>query len=362
MNTHFTEEIADYHNLLNIRKNYGYIMVIELENDVNLPGLESRIRNSIKYKCRAVVGPLMGKRIIISVHEDENINSNSQKEKAIKLAESIQVNLSNIINSKINIGIGNCYKINDFNCSYQEAIKSLRITKGSKVVHIKDTLENIKLKHTNNYIEIKSDEDSIMKNIKEGKIYEVEMKMKNFFNKICKLYGNDEEAIKNTITELMILIRMAAFREGVFSEENNQLTYINDLKNIKEHHNLKNWCILEAKRITEAIKSQKEDNTSDLISEAKEFIKENYNEELHLKDVAMAISISPQYLSKIFKDEVGINFIDYLTTVRIEEAKKMLKQENLSIKEICFTIGYNDPNYFSRLFKKIVGVSPTEYI
>jgi two-component system response regulator YesN len=186
--------------------------------------------------------------------------------------------------------------------------------------------------------------------------------MKNFFNKICKLYGNDEEAIKNTITELMILIRMAAFREGVFSEENNQLTYINDLKNIKEHHNLKNWCISEAKRITEAIKSQKEDNTSDLILEAKEFIKGNYNEELHLKDVATAISISPQYLSKIFKDEVGINFIDYLTTVRIEEAKKMLKQENLSIKEICFRIGYNDPNYFSRLFKKIVGISPTEYI
>jgi len=83
---------------------------------------------------------------------------------------------------------------------------------------------------------------------------------------------------------------------------------------------------------------------------------------LRLKDVAEVVSISPQYFSKIFKDEIGYNFIDHLTFVRIDKAKTMLKEGKLSIKEISFCIGYNDPNYFSRLFKKVEGISPTEYV
>ena len=362
MNTHFTEEIEDYHNLLNIRKDYGYIMIIEFQEEVILADLESRIRNSIKYKCKAVVGPLMGNHIIISVHEDENISNSDQKKNIIHLAKEIQRNLRNILNADIKIGIGSCYKINNFNSSYQEAIKALRLTEKRSVVHIEDAVESFELKDLSTYIHLKNDEEAIVNSIKEGNTCEVERKMKNFFDKIYKGYGNNEKAIKNIIMELMVLIRMTAYREGVISEECNQATYMDDLKNLKEQHNLKNWCIAEAKKTTEAIKLKKENNTSGLISEAKDYIKQNYNEELHLKDVAMAICISPQYLSKIFKDEVGVNFIDYLTTVRIEEAKKMLKEQNISIKEICFKIGYNDPNYFSRLFKKIVGVSPTEYI
>ena len=75
----------------------------------------------------------------------------------------------------------------------------------------------------------------------------------------------------------------------------------------------------------------------------------------------MEINVSPQYLSKLFKEETGENFIDYLTAIRIKIAKDLLEKNELSVKEICFSIGYNDPNYFSRMFKINVGVTPTEY-
>ena len=69
----------------------------------------------------------------------------------------------------------------------------------------------------------------------------------------------------------------------------------------------------------------------------------------------------PYYFSKIFKDELGLNFIEYLTSVRIEKAKELLTESDMSMKEICGACGYTDPNYFSRSFKKNVGVTPTEY-
>ena len=70
---------------------------------------------------------------------------------------------------------------------------------------------------------------------------------------------------------------------------------------------------------------------------------------------------SPYYFSKLFKNKTGVNFIDYLTNIRIEKAKTLLADSDKSMKEICVTVGYSDPNYFSRIFKKVTGVTPTEY-
>ena len=73
------------------------------------------------------------------------------------------------------------------------------------------------------------------------------------------------------------------------------------------------------------------------------------------------MNLSPYYFSKLFKEETGENFIEYLTKLRIQKAKELLVDKEKSMKEICGQVGYSDPNYFSRIFKKSVGVTPTEY-
>lgn len=107
--------------------------------------------------------------------------------------------------------------------------------------------------------------------------------------------------------------------------------------------------------------TRREEQSESVISKAKTYIRENFANELSLDEVSRYVNISPYYFSKLFKEEAGENFIEYLTRIRIAHAKELLKNPELSIKEICLMSGYSDPNYFSRLFKKQEDVTPSEY-
>jgi AraC-like DNA-binding protein len=98
-----------------------------------------------------------------------------------------------------------------------------------------------------------------------------------------------------------------------------------------------------------------------VITRAKEFINEHQTEELSLGQVAKAVNMSTFYFCKIFKKVTGINFTDYLSRVRIEKAKNLLLNPNLRVSEIAFEVGFQSLTHFNRVFKKILGQSPTEY-
>ena len=98
-----------------------------------------------------------------------------------------------------------------------------------------------------------------------------------------------------------------------------------------------------------------------MIDRAKEYIEENFRRDISLDDVSREVDISPYYFSKLFKQETGRNFIEHLTEIRLKNARDLLQNSQLSIKEICVQSGYSDPNYFSRIFKKYEGVTPSEF-
>lgn len=109
------------------------------------------------------------------------------------------------------------------------------------------------------------------------------------------------------------------------------------------------------------MREQREEQTLSVLDRAKQYIMENFTEDLSLEDVADVVHLNPHYFSKIFKQQCGETFIDYVTRLRIEKAIALIRSTPLSLKEVCFEVGYKDPNYFSRVFKKITGVSPTAY-
>jgi AraC-like DNA-binding protein/ligand-binding sensor protein len=106
---------------------------------------------------------------------------------------------------------------------------------------------------------------------------------------------------------------------------------------------------------------QHENAEPPVITRAKEFIHEHQTEELSLGQVARAVNTSTFYFCKMFKKITGINFTDYLSRVRIEKSKNLLLNPNLRVSEIAFEVGFQSLTHFNRVFKKILGQSPTEY-
>lgn len=97
------------------------------------------------------------------------------------------------------------------------------------------------------------------------------------------------------------------------------------------------------------------------ISEAISYMKKNYKRDISLEEAAQAGNLSPSYFSKLFKTEMHCGFLEYLTQMRLNESEKLLAESSLSIKEIALAVGYPDEKYYSRLFKKMTGIKPSEF-
>src|SRR5690606_30835001 len=103
-------------------------------------------------------------------------------------------------------------------------------------------------------------------------------------------------------------------------------------------------------------------NLSRLVKETIDFVQTNYtNKQLTLEEIAQKFHVTPVYLSKTIKKELGVTYVQIITNLRIKAAKNFLKTSNLSIREIADYCGYDSQHYFSTAFRKMVGVSPKQY-
>lgn len=111
---------------------------------------------------------------------------------------------------------------------------------------------------------------------------------------------------------------------------------------------------------TAKVKENRETQINDIVRQAKEIVDARYQEHLTLEDLSRMVNASPFYLCRLFREEMGVNFTDYLTKLRMEKSLILLAQA-YTVKECCFAVGYNDPNYFSRIFRKHYTMTPSEY-
>ncbi len=102
-------------------------------------------------------------------------------------------------------------------------------------------------------------------------------------------------------------------------------------------------------------------NTNYIYSNAMAYIHEHYTEDIRVDDIALFCKCSRSYITKLFKINGDIGIKKHITNLRMQEAKKLLKNTNKSVKEIAFDLGYNDSNYFSNIFYKNTGTYPREF-
>ena len=183
------------------------------------------------------------------------------------------------------------------------------------------------------------------------------------FDWMVRNYYEDKENIQLKVLEFVIWAERDAFMNGGIDTYSfhSRKDYMSDVLRCADYTALREWFLRKLEEVCRKIATKREEQSGSVVSKAKMYINQNFSRDLTLDDVSKSVNISPYYFSKLFKEESGENFIEYLTKVRIAYGKELLKNQELSIKEICIMSGYSDPNYFSRIFKKHESVTPSEY-
>lgn len=361
-------ETQFYEDIFNMELKEGYVINILLENE-NIKNKEINLKQhqniqnfhdliSIKLKglTPCLIGEILSNRITVFIPTNFKEDKNILRQKSIEICKKLVNKLDGLTNLNYKIGIGRQYSIDNFSKSYNEAYVATNDKREAIVVHFEDILNKISSSDFN----FSSLENSFLNSIFAGDFNYAKDIFKEMYLGLTLIYNEDLDRIKIKIIELIYLIE-----KGIPYK----IDYINDLKeslvlnvlktNSKEDLNIQFLQYLS--EVAYEINNQRKGNLDGIIPKVLEFINNNYDKDISLQETAKSVSLSYHYLSKIFKEEIGKSFIDYLTELRIEKSMKLLINETLSIKEICQNIGYNDPNYYCKAFKRVTGMTPTEY-
>jgi two-component system response regulator YesN len=136
---------------------------------------------------------------------------------------------------------------------------------------------------------------------------------------------------------------------------------MNEIRPINDVYLLRTWIFKVLDYVFNVIVLGQKGFQDNEINVVLNYLEKNYYKKVTLEEVAEYINISPFYLSKIFKKHTGVNFIDYLTNLKIEKAKELLEYTDMPVINIAIELSFNEPNYFARVFRKTVGMTPSKY-
>ncbi|MET0787332.1 MAG: response regulator [Paenisporosarcina sp.] len=336
--------------MLDIRStNEKFVMVLLL------PAGSEKFYSAVKEKVRQTglgwVGALYGRQLPIIVFRNEEKSFRSQ---AISLANEI-LSIAKKSNRLAEwfIGIGNeCGSLDQIRQSYQESL-----------IATMDTTLAVKYRFYSDVPAINTEVDGHL----------VKQQEKEFFDQIrlgqweqIRLYVMDlilryenEGAlllqIQQRVQEILWITTRVMSEMGIESEAPFYSFQAHDYRQLRAETN----NLLE--RMKHSYVEHYDRVEVDKIHQIKQYIIEHSHEDISLDALGRKVDLSPIYISKMFKEKLGINYIDFLTECRIEKAKKLLSDPEKSLKEITFEVGYHEPNYFSKVFKKMCSVSPKEY-
>ncbi|EKQ51030.1 response regulator [Clostridium sp. Maddingley MBC34-26] len=268
-----------------------------------------------------------------------------------------------IMNLTISAGIGYVYNsVPEMRFSYRSAQSALdyRFILGTgKAIYIDDVEPDSSIQ-----LQLEEQEERTMLNsIKISSEEEIAMIISNLFKKVEDLllpFNKYRIYFMEIITSILKLVQAYNLDiEEIFGKNFDCYSFLEAFNSINE---VKEWLIQKAVKISVYIKKERINSSMLLIEKAKQYIKDNYSDyDISVETLCSKLHVSPTYFSTIFKRETGMNFVNYLTTLRLEEAVKLLNTTDDKTYIIAEKVGYPEANYFSYVFKKKFGVSPSKY-
>lgn len=369
-NEYAQEDVENYKNLLGLETDYGCMLAFVMGDDqhgrqmINAVGASVRMqknyqkfRELLKEQWNCVVGAVISNKVPVFLPCARQQVTYEARIDMIDMCRALARRLKKEIDISFRIGIGSIRKLMDSMDSYEEALKALDNSTGS-VAHVDDL--PIQCRYDDEYrLDL---ENELFDRFRNGTLEECGRAAARYFDWMAENYDDKMDSIRLKTLEFVLFAEHETYLSGGMTYHfDERADYLNVVMNTASIRELRSWFIEKFRECNGNMHTKKNEHENSLVQRAKEYINGNYKKDLSLDELSKELDISPYYFSKLFKEETGSNFVEYLTGLRMGRAKEMLKDESLSMKEICTEIGYSDPNYFSRIFKKNVGLTPTEY-
>lgn len=206
-------------------------------------------------------------------------------------------------------------------------------------------------------------EKMLISDVLLGDVESAKSRLNEMLGRIYFNSGNNIEIIKIRTIELITLLSRALIESGEDSEVVYGMTdsYLGSIAKINNLTDLSFVLLETLEKYTTLVFSNVTENNLTLIRKSVHYINQRYNTNLTLEEVSKYVGLNPTYFSILFKKETGLNFSHYITKLRIEQAKHLLKTSSMPLVTIAEETGFESQSYFSKVFKKQTGTTPKQY-
>lgn len=367
-----SEEVKAYAGFLHENIEAGYFMLISYDdssedhfNDairdkINRDKINDICLKFIPLTRKCLFGESIGNMKVIffpaDMEEEEKVLDNE----AGIIAANIKNRITVMAGLEVSIGIGRLYSgFEKLKHSYNEACTALRKAAVKKeIIHFKAIEHEIALNTFKFPIRY---ENEMMEYLNIGDID----KSKELAAAILKYLLDSPlslELIREYTSQLISIINRTILQMGTSAAIASSLGNVAGLYKINSIDELKVWYKNHIYSLIEnSARLRQKSGDRQIAGMVKDYINKHYYKDITLDSIAEEIGFAASYISRLFKEEFGVNFIDYITDRKIGRAKEMLSSGEKSIKKIGEAVGYSDVNYFCRVFKKVTGLTTSQY-
>jgi two-component system response regulator YesN len=367
--------IQPYMDTLNIRLHAQRFVVMSIEFDNKGQIASARDLKLYAYALCNVAEELMnaegqgiaceldkGKCVVImSFGDDEDRELHAIR--AVAVADMLKEFVQEYLGRTISIGIGDVVeKLEEMPTSYKQSLEALRyklVMGGNSII----TREDISADPSPQFYKLFAMTDGIVASVKLPDADKMRGQVRKWFESFAE-QGVPPELIMQLVVQCLMKTATAAAEIGVDTEGIFPEQYLVEMLNQYERlEQLEKFTVGALDSFIERIREKRGSRErNDTIDKAKQYIQEHYmRSDMSLNLLAGEFHLSISHLSKLFKEQMECNFIDYLMEVRMNQAKELLAGTEDKIRDIAEQVGYSNVNSFVRIFKKMTGLTPTEF-
>jgi two-component system response regulator YesN len=352
-----------------------WVVTIQLDNRVQVMDNRSeRDRQLLSYSVLNIVQELVDRDVggyafehrtgeFVGILRMEDGRDSEEEELLFTLAEEVRESLQRYLKISVTIGVGQrISKLDGLSKSYAQAKEAAeqRWFLGKNRIISMDNLEQ----EEDSFFRIdQAQSESLVSALKAADAERVRTELDAVYVLLARNRREGMPYGRNVSLQLLLLagrllLELNVQREGLAERESELMATVFQQETLAELRELVEGYLLQA---CERIGEKRSGKSKNVIERVHKLIEQRYAENLQVKDIAEAVFLSVTYLCLLFKQETGETINEYMTKVRVEKAKELLREPGSKFYEVCYAVGYSDPSYFSKIFKKYTGFTPSSY-